>query len=117
MKEYAIRLARPSGGKAGKGHNKTSTVQVFRGSCIVKSFRFNMNDRESLKAAMTNAATYVSKMQKAEADLSKIAKLVSAVCVDCDGYGHFNDQDEPTIDRRCRKCLGCQGTGKIPCAS
>ena len=40
---YTIRLAKQTGGKAGKSHNKTSTIQVFykRYSLVVKSFRFD----------------------------------------------------------------------------
>ncbi len=36
-------LHRPtSGGKAGKGFNKTSTVQVRKDGCIVKQFRYEL---------------------------------------------------------------------------
>ncbi len=56
---YEIRLARQSGGKAGKGRNKTSTVQVFCGSCIVRSFRFSVDDVHSLQAAWVKAREYV----------------------------------------------------------
>lgn len=59
MSEYTIRLARQTGGKAGKGHNKTSTVQVFQDSMIVKQFRFLTNDPESLKRATEKAKTFV----------------------------------------------------------
>ncbi len=61
MSEYRIKLANQTGGKAGRGRNKTSTVQVFCGSCIVKQFRFSMIDHESYKAAMMKAKHYIGK--------------------------------------------------------
>jgi hypothetical protein len=33
-------------------------------------------------------------------------------CPSCFGYGHFDDNGEPSIDKRDRKCLDCRGTGK-----
>lgn len=33
-------------------------------------------------------------------------------CASCIGHGFFDDNDIPTHDRRCRKCLDCRGTGK-----
>ena len=33
-------------------------------------------------------------------------------CPTCDGYGHFTKGGRPTLDRRDRKCLDCQGTGR-----
>lgn len=33
-----------SGGKAGHGRNRTSTIQVRRNGCVVKQFRFNVSD-------------------------------------------------------------------------
>lgn len=32
-----------SGGKAGKGCNRTSTIQIRQGNCIVKQFRFELD--------------------------------------------------------------------------
>ncbi len=59
MQQYEIKLARQSDGKAGNGHNKTSTVQVFCGNLIVKTFRFNVYESGSLKAAWDKANKYV----------------------------------------------------------
>ncbi len=59
MREYVIRLAKQSCGKAGKGHNKTSTVQVIYESCIVKAFRFFVDDPASRAAAWRKAKEYV----------------------------------------------------------
>lgn len=33
-------------------------------------------------------------------------------CGSCLGYGHFDEEGKPTIDKRCRKCLDCNGTGE-----
>lgn len=60
---YEIRLAKQSGGKAGKGRNKTSTIQVVRISrysgTVVKQFRFNVGELSSFIAAKTKAEEYV----------------------------------------------------------
>ena len=47
-----------SGGKAGKGHNKTSTVQVRRNDGIVRQFRFTTDDKASMKAACAKAKAF-----------------------------------------------------------
>ena len=33
-------------------------------------------------------------------------------CGSCCGYGHFDEEGKPTMDKRCRKCLDCNGTGE-----
>lgn len=33
-------------------------------------------------------------------------------CPICMGYGHFTARGRPSFDRRDRKCLDCNGTGK-----
>jgi hypothetical protein len=48
-----------SGGKAGKGHQKTSTIQVRAGSVIVKQFRFVVADQGSRDRAIRKAKDYV----------------------------------------------------------
>jgi hypothetical protein len=49
-----------SGGKAGKGNQKTSTIQVWKDNQIVKQFRFTINDNESRKAAVAKAKAFAS---------------------------------------------------------
>ena len=34
-------------------------------------------------------------------------------CSTCIGYGHFDESDEPTVDRRGRKCGTCGGEGRV----
>lgn len=48
-----------SGGKAGTGFNKTSTIQVRKNSMIVKQFRFYMADNESQRNALRNARAHI----------------------------------------------------------
>ena len=48
-----------SGGKAGKGNAKTSTVQVVDGNFLVKQFRFVVADPESKQRAMQKAWQYI----------------------------------------------------------
>jgi len=66
MSEYTIFLAKPTGGKAGKGCNKTSTFQVRSGNCIVKMFRFKMGDYVSRDAALRKAQAWIKQQAKAE---------------------------------------------------
>lgn len=49
-----------SGGKAGKGFNKTSSLQVLRGNLMVRQFRFVVGDAASRKAAIEKARQFVS---------------------------------------------------------
>ncbi len=48
-----------SGGKAGRGCNKTSTIQVRFNQCVIKQVRFNVADPESRKAAVRKAKQFV----------------------------------------------------------
>lgn len=53
-------LYRPeSGGKAGKGHNKTSSIQVRQGDRMVRQYRFKVNDYESCLKAIEKAEALV----------------------------------------------------------
>ena len=49
-----------SGGKAGKGKNATSSVQVFNAStnCVEKLFRFKTSDYLSKTTAINKAGNY-----------------------------------------------------------
>lgn len=51
-----------SGGKAGKGYNKTSTIQVWQGSQIVKQIRFTVLDEASRKRAYEKAKACVRQL-------------------------------------------------------
>lgn len=55
-----IKYANPTGGKAGKGFNKTSTIQVMDDmNCMVKQFRYNVGDAESENKALNKAKEYI----------------------------------------------------------
>lgn len=56
---YEIHLP-TSGGKAGKGYAETGTIQVRRSGCIVKQFRFTMDDKAGRVGALKKAKSYVS---------------------------------------------------------
>ena len=62
-KGLVIKTARSTGGKAGKGLNKTSTVQVIEPHegyhLMHKHFRYVVNDRQSLAAAWLKARAFV----------------------------------------------------------
>jgi len=66
---FPIRFARQTGGKAGKGCNKTSTIQVVSeqtdGSVIIeKTVRFNVNERPSFVKAMVKAREWVDEQHR-----------------------------------------------------
>lgn len=61
---YKVMLATQSGGKAGKGRNKTSTVQVLCDNILVKSFRFRTDNMDSFKRAKAKAMQYVEMKEK-----------------------------------------------------
>lgn len=48
-----------TGGKAGKGRNKTGTVQVRKDGFIKKQFRFKTNDRASSAKAFKKARDWM----------------------------------------------------------
>lgn len=50
-----------SGGKAGKGRNKTSTIQVRDDFGIVKQFRYDVDSFQALKSAVAKAKLYVDR--------------------------------------------------------
>ena len=37
-------------------------------------------------------------------------------CPSCRGYGHFDEDGEPVLDKNERKCTDCTGTGQVPFA-
>lgn len=67
-----IRRAKRTGGKAGKGYNKTSTIQVLEvhEDYYVKlaQFRFKTDDIESYYAAIDKARQYVEKTRSISND-------------------------------------------------
>lgn len=60
-KGMIIKTASPTGGKAGKGFNKTSTVQVIDPAewMLKKQIRFIVGDRESIKRAWKKAKDFI----------------------------------------------------------
>jgi hypothetical protein len=47
-----------SGGKAGKGCNRTSTIQLRMGNRIIKQFRFTLDDPASRTKAIRKAKAF-----------------------------------------------------------
>ena len=68
---YTIKTANPTGGKAGKGKNKTSTIQVLKCSrdfshyFIVRQFRFVVGSELSLRFAIAKAVQYAEESKTA----------------------------------------------------
>lgn len=58
-----IKTANPTGGKAGKGFNKTSTIQVLEPSgdmlTLVKQIRYKVGDSASLETAIKKARDFI----------------------------------------------------------
>jgi len=68
--------ARPTGGKAGRHYNKTSTIQVIDdmsnlGYIKLKQFRFKTNDKASKQRAMERAEKFRESLFENESDESK----------------------------------------------
>jgi hypothetical protein len=65
---YLATLAQQTGGKAGKGFNKTSSIQVYDMNLprIVKQFRFKVNDSDSFHKASEKAMKLVQELYQAE---------------------------------------------------
>lgn len=59
FKGYEMHLP-TSGGKAGKGNQKTSTIQVRGGGQIVAAFRFEIASKDSMNAAIQRAKDYAT---------------------------------------------------------
>ena len=57
--EYTLHFP-ATGGKAGRGRNKTSALQVRRHNCIVKQFRFTVAQASSRDAAYAKACRFMS---------------------------------------------------------
>ena len=64
MEDIEIRFCKPTGGKAGKGFNKTSTIQVFNltKSCIIKQFKYTVGDGLSKAIAKVKAKRLAEKI-------------------------------------------------------
>jgi len=58
-KGYIVKPASPTGGKAGRGYNKTSTIQIIENMCVIKAFRFKMNDFNSRAQAVQKAKSFI----------------------------------------------------------
>lgn len=64
-KGFEIRSAKKTGGKAGKGYNKTTTWQVIdKGeNRILKMFRWDVNSYESAKKAFEKAKLFIDRLE------------------------------------------------------
>jgi len=62
-KGYIIAESKPTGGKAGKGHNKSATIQVREctngGFFLYKQFRYVFSDLQSKNGAIIKAMSFV----------------------------------------------------------
>lgn len=58
-----VKSPRPSGGKAGKGRNRTTNWQVFDTdtNCIIKQFSYKVGDYKSRYVALQRAKDFISK--------------------------------------------------------
>lgn len=73
-------LHRPtSGGKAGKGYNKTSTIQVRKGDCIVKQFKFELAIFMDKERAINKAKNWIEVQQRLVASESASTTSLTAL--------------------------------------
>lgn len=65
---YEIRHAQPTGGKTGKGYNRTTTLQVVElvpyGYVIKKIFKFILGNKESFDNAENKCISWIEKHPK-----------------------------------------------------
>jgi len=66
-KGYEIAESKRTGGKAGKGHNKTATIQVHEllhqdGFLLKKQFRFFIGDFKSRYSAIQKAKLFIDNL-------------------------------------------------------
>ena len=83
---YTVLYSNSTGGKAGKGLNKTSTLQVIEkippGYFIKKQFRFTVGNKESENKAIEKAKIFIKKNLV-------IKKIITIKCPKCMNT-HFN---------------------------
>ena len=60
---YIINQARTTGGKAGKGRNKTSTIRVLEDNRILKQFRFKVGDFSNRDVAIRKAVSFIDNVK------------------------------------------------------
>lgn len=60
--EYRIEKANPTGGKAGKGHTQTSTIQIFNGQHMIKDFRYAVGNTKSYFEAVNKARAHANSL-------------------------------------------------------
>lgn len=58
-KDFIIKKAKSTGGKAGKGKNKTSTIQVVKNNQVLKQFKYSLFKQHKLFSAIGKAKYYV----------------------------------------------------------
>ena len=81
-KGFVIKTAKPTGGKAGKGRNKTTTLMVFDPveGLLLKLFRYTLNDLQSFYSARLKAYDYIEKRLTSRApDALRAAALFGRV--------------------------------------
>lgn len=64
---YTILQAKQTGGKAGKGHNKTSTLQIMKSgeNIIIKQIKFDIiNGQKMLSEPIEKAKKYIDELNK-----------------------------------------------------
>ncbi len=75
-KGFLIKTAKPTGGKAGKGRNKTTTLMVIDPveGLLLKLFRYSVGDLQSFYSARLKAYSWVEqRLTKPAPDASRAA--------------------------------------------
>lgn len=57
--QYELKHPLPTGGKAGKNNNQTSSIQVFDGNRIIKQFRYVKGNIISYNNTLRKAKKYI----------------------------------------------------------
>ena len=71
-KGYKIKKCMPSGGKAGKGYNVTSTIQIFKEgeSIIEKHIRYKNREHGAISGAVQKAKKWIDGVVEEELEES-----------------------------------------------
>jgi hypothetical protein len=61
VKGYVIKEARPTGGKAGKGCNKTTSLKICKGNFVLKYVRYKVSEPLSKGRAFGRSLKWIKK--------------------------------------------------------
>lgn len=115
------------GGPAGTGMHRDAVVEFAERICACVNACIGLEPAAipRLIEDAKNLVDQVDDLHRDPADREAIVNLKESIvkvtreirqqyeCGSCFGYGHFDEDGEPTENRNGRKCLDCRGTGVV----